>query len=555
MINCRPLRLAFKIGSVFAPLSRWRKKLRNRGASTKRFESGKVYDCFTFFNELDLLEIRLNILNEVVDYFVIVEGNKTHTGKSKDFVFESNSARFSTFKPKIIYIKVENFPSIAGLDQDEFGRNAAWILERMQRNAIDQGLQSAKANDVILVSDLDEIPRPECIVAHKDTTGVKIFAQRMYSCYLNLRNYTEPYWLNGTRMASLSELRKTNSSCVDMSWVPEGSLGKPQALRFASGRVVKDAGWHFTSLGGAEAIMKKMEALCHQELVSEDIRRLDEIKRRLAAGEDIFGRDVKYQFVEIDESYPQYLLKNQNRYKDLVFQVKGAFKYGIEYRRVKDRIEAPVPNSSWAFLCGAICENTDVLEFGPSHGYITKYLKEQKYCRVTIVECDEECATIASGFAEKTIVADVERPSEWVACLGDNRFDYVMFGDVLEHLRDPETALREAVRFLRPQGRLLVSLPNIAHNSVLIDLFNGKFNYRNIGIMDETHLRFFTLDSARRLIERVGLAIERVDKVLVPEKETFIRNSLSDLPFKMRRFVRERSDGQVYQFVFTAKFK
>ena len=379
--------------------------------------------------------------------------------------------------------------------------------------------------------------------------------QDNYSAYLNRRNTSEPHWFNGTRMASLRELKELSSESVNMDWVTQDCLGKPQALRFASGTVIDDAGWHFTSLGGVDLICQKLAALCHQELINEDIKKPEEVERRVATGEDIFGRDVKFEFVELDNTFPEYLLNHQERYKDLTYEIKGAFKYGLEYMRVKERIEASETNSSWAFLCHKISESSDVLEFGPSYGYMTRYLKEEKLSRVTIVEYDAECANIASEFAEKTIVADIERPSLWVSPLADDRFDFIVFGDVLEHLRDPKTTILEAIKFLRPGGCLLVSLPNVGHNSVLIDLFNGKFEYRKIGIMDETHLRFFTLDSAKKLIESTGMCVEHVDKVLVPEEETFIRSTIDDLPSMIRPFVRDRPDGQVYQYVLTAKLR
>jgi beta-1,4-mannosyl-glycoprotein beta-1,4-N-acetylglucosaminyltransferase len=545
----------YKMGSKMAFTSASRKKFRSKSKRSDRFRCGKVYDCFTFFNELDLLEIRLNVLNDVVDYFVIVEGDRTHTGNEKDFLVELNRDRFKEFESKIIYVKVDDFPSIEGIGNDEFGRSSAWILERMQRNAIDRGLKSANDNDVILVSDLDEIPRPEYVERYKDIPGVKVFVQENYSAYLNRLNTSEPHWFNGTRMASLRELRELSSDFINMEWVTQDCIGKPQALRFASGTVIYDAGWHFTSLGGVDLICQKLAAFSHQELINEDMKKPEEIERRLAAGEDVFGRDVNFEFVELDNSFPSYLMNQQERYKHLIYEIKGAFKYGLEYKRVKERIEAPETNSSWAFLCNKISESSDVLEFGPSYGYMTRYLKEKKLSRVTIVEYDAECANIASEFAEKTVVADIERSSEWVSPLADDRFDFIVFGDVLEHLRDPKTTILEAIKFLRPGGCLLVSLPNVGHNSVLIDLFNGKFEYRKIGIMDETHLRFFTLDSAKKLIESTGMRVEHVDKVVVPEEETFIRATVDDLPAKIRPFVRDRSDGQVYQYVLTAKLR
>ena len=115
----------------------------------------KIYDGFTFFNELDLLEIRLNVLNDVVDYFILVEGSKTFKGEDKPFIFDENKARFAPFLHKIIHIKVVDYPEV-DLTQDD-NITLAWAYENFQRNAIDRGLTDAAQDDVIIISDVDEM--------------------------------------------------------------------------------------------------------------------------------------------------------------------------------------------------------------------------------------------------------------------------------------------------------------------------------------------------------------------------------------------------------------
>ena len=114
-----------------------------------------VYDCFTFFNELDLLEIRLNELDSVVDKFVIVECTETHSKAKKQLFFDKNKDRFSKFSDKIIHIIVDDAPDIVQNSSQEPDR---WIVEKFQRNCIERGLTSCADNDIILVSDIDEIP-------------------------------------------------------------------------------------------------------------------------------------------------------------------------------------------------------------------------------------------------------------------------------------------------------------------------------------------------------------------------------------------------------------
>ena len=136
-----------------------------------------IYDCFTFFNELDLLEIRLNTLNAVVDKFVLVEATLTHQGKPKPLYFDENKAKFESFSDKIIHIIVDKYPENTNDD--------AWIYERYQRNMIKEGLTNCKPDDVIIVSDIDEIPNPSKITEYKNKKGIKVFKQKMYYYFLN----------------------------------------------------------------------------------------------------------------------------------------------------------------------------------------------------------------------------------------------------------------------------------------------------------------------------------------------------------------------------------
>lgn len=117
----------------------------------------RIFDCFTFFNEIDLLKIRLSLLNEVVDYFVIVEMNKTFTGINKNFNLEANKAFFDEYREKIIYLKIKDIPNFKGIDDVE------WEREYFQRNCIMRGIVNCEPSDIIIISDVDEIPNPEVL--------------------------------------------------------------------------------------------------------------------------------------------------------------------------------------------------------------------------------------------------------------------------------------------------------------------------------------------------------------------------------------------------------
>jgi len=226
-----------------------------------------------------------------------------------------------------------------------------------------------------------------------------------------------------------------------------------------------------------------------------------------------------------------------------------AEKYGLEYNNVKNIINTD-KNSVWSIVCSKIEPNSRILEFGPAKGYITRYLKEEKNCSLTIVEVDSNCAKIASDFAETTIVGDIETYN-WKSQLRENKFDYIIFMDVLEHLKDPWQALRESKLFLKPEGSILISLPNIGHNSVLIDLWNDKFEYQQLGILDNTHLRFFTESSAKELIKIAGLNLISIEKSF--KKENFSENFFKGIPYLVKVFMTKRKNGNVYQFVLKVK--
>ena len=138
-----------------------------------------VYDCFQFFNELDILKLRLNVLDPVVDRFVISEATTTFSGIPKPLYYEENKDMFKEFEHKIIHVVVDDTPEGYTHDRDTF-----------QKNAVGRGLKDARDDDIIIFSDLDEIPDPDKIkkiIDNFDDTKIYHFAQRLFYCYLNIR--------------------------------------------------------------------------------------------------------------------------------------------------------------------------------------------------------------------------------------------------------------------------------------------------------------------------------------------------------------------------------
>lgn len=145
-----------------------------------------------------------------------------------------------------------------------------------------------------------------------------------------------------------------------------------------------------------------------------------------------------------------------------------------------------------------------ILELGCSTGFISRHLKE-KGCSVTGVEISPEAAELARPWCEKVIIHDLSQ-SGWSEQTGGG-FDTVLCGDVLEHLASPERTLKEIAELLTPDGRVIISLPNIAHVRIRAKLLLGRFEYEPAGILDATHLRFFTFKTARELIQSAGYRI------------------------------------------------
>lgn len=207
-------------------------------------------------------------------------------------------------------------------------------------------------------------------------------------------------------------------------------------------------------------------------------------------------------------------------------------------------------NFSLTFIIQNIKPESTVLEFGPATGYMTEYLKNKMNCKVYIVEIDSDAYNNAIQYAVDGVLCNAET-LEWKEKFQDVKFDYITFADVLEHLADPWKVLSEARELLKPEsGKVLTSIPNIAHNAVLVDLFNDKFVYRKTGIMDNTHLRFFTKDSMVEMFDKCGLGVEKEDAVFFNMEYVGFGNSKSDVPENVWSELRLRDSGFINQYLF-----
>lgn len=278
-----------------------------------------VYDCFTFFNELDLLEIRLNVLNGVVDKFILVEMGRTQTDIEKEFYFENNKSRYAGFLDKIIHIKVDSYPK--RISSKFSNTSNKWQLENYQRDCIMHGLNEAKDDDVILISDLDEIPNPKVIsdYVNRNLSGIHVLEEKMMYYFVNNLNVTDSVWSFGTRMARFVDLKDPKQD-LPPHWNYEYSnKGLPTYFRFCTGTRIKNAGWHFSYCGGVDAIIKKRNSICEQHFNTEKNMSPDEILHKIYIGKDILDRkEYCYKCLKLDDSFPKYIRDNQERYSSLI---------------------------------------------------------------------------------------------------------------------------------------------------------------------------------------------------------------------------------------------
>jgi GT2 family glycosyltransferase/2-polyprenyl-3-methyl-5-hydroxy-6-metoxy-1,4-benzoquinol methylase len=193
----------------------------------------------------------------------------------------------------------------------------------------------------------------------------------------------------------------------------------------------------------------------------------------------------------------------------------------------------------------------DVLEVGPAQGYMTKVLQERG-CRITGIEVDPVAAQEAAQYCERMIVGDIERLS-FRRTFRKKRFDVVIYGDVLEHLVDPGRVLAETARILKPGGQVLASIPNVSHGSVRLSLLAGQFRYTKTGILDNTHLRFFTKETMKELFEDAGYRILRSVPIIVdPFGPDFGFHEESFPPYLVYS-VRQDPDAHALQYVIRAE--
>lgn len=315
----------------------------------------KVYDCFMFFNEIEVLDIRLNELGPYVDYFVIVEAQETHSGLKKELVFEKYKHSFDKYADKIIYIAMDSLTNsavrIADAKDKELDykikkrvplfikkrRKYIWSLftffrtlydllnksenkiinvvlnkkvrkvigimdpnkrrkppsemrENLQRNGLMEALKNASDNDIILISDADEIPRGSLISLFKDVKEPVVFEQNFYAYYINC----------------IAERKWIGTVLIKKKWLENKS---PVCFRSLRGNFkrVSSGGWHFSFMGGDERLIEKLESFWHFDEKKYTKRRS-------------LRKITETRVVKIDNSYPNSIRKTISKYPYLMFK-------------------------------------------------------------------------------------------------------------------------------------------------------------------------------------------------------------------------------------------
>lgn len=219
----------------------------------------------------------------------------------------------------------------------------------------------------------------------------------------------------------------------------------------------------------------------------------------------------------------------------------------LKYTRFNDG-----EGSSHTLVVDLVPEGSRVLEFGCATGYMSEVLKSRKGCKVTGIEISPEAAEIAREHCERVIVGDAEE-LDYGELLGKERFEAILFADVLEHLKRPGDVLERIRPFLSRRGKVVASIPNIAHGSVRLALLAGEFRYRELGLLDSTHLRFFTRAGIHELFEGAGFVITNWLYTRNEIDGTEVRVPALPMSESLREWLQKDPESSIYQFVVRAE--
>nr|WP_233101727.1 DUF5672 family protein [Variovorax sp. IB41] len=457
----------------------------------------KVYDCITYNGEADILAARLHELSEVVDCFVVVEADRTFSGEPKALRFDVADPRIAPFLPRIRYIAVHDMPvvdeaadavPVVGDWHSDTPKSGFWIREKFQRNQIVRGLHDAAPDDLVLISDADEIPRASVVQAMRDDRRHTLFGLCLafYYFYANYRNVEGPeassVWTVAATRAQLDALTPDQLRMRIRT-------GAQPAL------ILADAGWHLSYLAMDEdAVRAKIRGFAHQEHNAPEFLAAIDIAALLVSGKDLYDRPgYAWRVVGRDEA-PQWLASqpalahlfavpspDAMRYAKESYVTVEPSPFGFWERHANRRIlQAYAP-----FIRGR------VLDLGCNHGASTYWLRENPAVTEVIgVDLNEQALDLA-----RELFASVPMPSMFVGhdMTADGPIlppaDTVVSFHTLEHIYadDVPDFLASACQSLAPGGHFVISIP-----------YDRAYP-------DPCHVGFYNEASLARAMEAAGL--------------------------------------------------
>ena len=291
----------------------------------------KIFDCFMYFDEEQVLDLRLNVLNDFVDYFVIVESTQNHKGIKRELLFDQS--KFQKFKNKIIYLVYDEIPKNVETisdNEDENEKDRKYIMnavyrENSQRNFITKGLQKADENDLILVSDVDEIPKLNSLNLSKIDNKILIFKQDMFYYKFNLaipnfkwsgtkgvkkKNLKSPQWLRNIKDRKYAFFR------IDTFFSEK---------KYTNIKIISDGGWHFSNIKNAKMIEHKLKSYLHHREFDQVSLSVDEIDNLIKNKKAIYDLRVDKKVNKVGNGVvlnnyninklPKYINENLDKYK------------------------------------------------------------------------------------------------------------------------------------------------------------------------------------------------------------------------------------------------
>jgi beta-1,4-mannosyl-glycoprotein beta-1,4-N-acetylglucosaminyltransferase len=429
----------------------------------------KIVDCFIFYNELDLLNYRLNILNDCVDYFVLVEATHTFVGKEKPLFYQENKEFFKEFNHKIIHIIVDDFshkyPNI------NIEKGEQWNNEKFQRNCIKRGLDTLKLNDddIFTVTDLDEIPDPNIFEKiKKNEINIDVVTIELDFYYYNLNCKINGQWPL-SKMISYKKYKELDISCEEIR----------QNMSF---EIIPNAGWHLSYFGNEQFIKNKIENFGHQELNIADFTDENKISNRIKNKLDVYDRPnntmINIPIEDNNNLPPKYYLYLTKYYTNNIQNIKSNL---IKYSNLRDDIchfenydnyinwqtklglSFEKDNTEWMNgqrKCveknfNTIERNIKILDICCGDGQGLKKFKEMGFKNVYGVEVCKEKINFAKQYGYTIYECDICcGPFE----IGDN-YDCIYSSHTIEHVLNPEYTIRNIMSKLKDNGIFILILP------------------------------------------------------------------------------------------------